>query len=91
MGLLFILAAIILFVVMGDYGLYNVYKLEQKKNRLEEDIARMEKEQKELKQQIKKLKADPEYIEKVVRNRYRMAEKGEKVFRVIKQKDESSN
>ena len=91
LGLLGLLTAFILFVVMGDYGLYNVYKLERKKARLEASITRLEKEQKELKNQIKKLKSDPEYIEKVVRNRYRMVEKGEEVFRVIKQQEADTN
>lgn len=90
LGLLCVLAAIILFVFLGDYGLYNVYKLERKKDHLERNIARLEKEQQLLKIEIEKLKNDPEYIEKVVRNRYRMAEKGEKVFRVIRQEDDSS-
>ena len=91
LSLLGFVAAIIIFIVMGDYGLYNVFKLQRRKSNLKQHITSLEKEQKELKENIKKLRTDPEYIEKVVRNRYRMAEKGEKVFRVIrKQKQDST-
>jgi len=91
LGLLAVIAFVIIFFVISDYGLYSVYKLRRRKSQLEENIARLEKEQKALKEEIKRLKTDPEYIEKVVRNKYRMARKGEEVFRVIEQKSDSSN
>jgi len=90
LSLLGFVAAIIIFIVMGDYGLYNVFKLQRRKASLKQHIISLEKEQKELKENIKKLRTDPEYIEKVVRNRYRMAEKGEKVFRVIRKHQQDS-
>ena len=58
--------------------------LNKQKNQITDNIAELKQEQKSLQAERNRLETDMEYIEKLARERYRMAKKGEKVFRVIK-------
>jgi len=74
-----------LFVIFlfGDHGLYQLYKIKSQRratqNRIEElktEIALFENEK-------HRLQTDLDYIERLAREKYRMAKTGEKVFKVI--------
>ncbi len=73
----------IIFFVIGDYGLYQIYVLKKQKNRITGHITELKLEQGSMQAERNRLETDMEYIEKLARERYRMAKKGEKVFRVI--------
>ena len=75
--------AFVLFFVIGDYGLYQIYVLYKNQKSTEKSIRELQLQKDSLIVNKEKLEHDIEYIEKIARERYRMAKKGEKVFRVI--------
>lgn len=75
--------AFVLFFVIGDYGLYQIYVLNKNQKSTETSIRELQLQKDSLIVNKEKLEHDIEYIEKIARERYRMAKKGEKVFRVI--------
>ena len=91
-------AAIILMIlvqlfVLRDEGLYSLLRLKQDIRDMEARIHRLEVEKAELESERDRLLNDPDYLERIARERFRMAKPGEKVFHVIiesKQADESS-
>ena len=76
--------------VLSDHGLYQLYQLKKEQRSIEERIARLEKENARLAEERDRLEDDLEYIEKLARERYRMAKEGEKVFRVVPEDTRSS-
>ena len=79
--LLTILFAVI--IIVGDYGLYQVHLLNKEKRQINQNISGLMSRQDSLKEEIALLESDIAYIEKLAREKYRMAHPGEKVFRVI--------
>ncbi len=75
----------VLGLVLGDYGLYQIYVLSKNKKAVEASIGELKETRDSLLVKQEKLENDIKYIEKIARERYRMAKKGEKVFRVIEQ------
>ena len=73
----------LLIFVLGDYGLYQIYVLDKSTNSVEKSIHDLQMQKDSLLINKEKLEHDIEFIEKIARERYRMAKKGEKVFRVI--------
>lgn len=74
---------LLLVFFFGDHGLYQLYKIRVEKARVQEQINQLRVRGSELKAQKQRLETDYEYIERLARERYRMAKKGEKVFKVI--------
>ena len=70
--------------IFGDHGLLQLYKLKKEKNKIQKHISNIRKEKEELVLEKHRLENDMEYIEKLAREKYRMAKPGEKVFKVIK-------
>ena len=74
------------FLVFNEVGilklisLYKQNKIEQ--NELDNEHAKI----KNLTNEVYKLEYDPEYIEKIAREEFRMAAKGEKIYRVEQNK-----
>lgn len=91
LGTLFFFMVFIIFFVIGDYGLYQIYLLNREKTQVREHIKTMHQEHDSLQAEIQRLETDIDYIEKLARERYRMARKGEKVFRVIDRTVEGKN
>jgi len=87
LGALLLITLFTTFFVIGDYGLYQIYKLHQEKQDIEQHIGELSLEEDSLRAEKKRLQEDLAYIEKLARERYRMAKRNEKVFRVIKRKD----
>ena len=83
LAILFGIAIFLVFFVIGDYGLYQIYLLHKQKTQVEEHIDRLKAEQDTLIMERTRLESDLKFIEKLAREKYRMARKGEKVFRVI--------
>ena len=55
----------------------------KEKNKIQNHITKFRKEREELVSEEHRLENDIEYIEKLAREKYRMAKPGEKVFKVI--------
>ncbi len=69
--------------VLSDHGLYELWQLKREQRAIEERIATLEQENAALAEERDQLEHDLEYIEKIAREKYRMAREGEKVFRVV--------
>jgi cell division protein FtsB len=77
----------VLTLVTGNYGAFQIYRLNREKAELEQEIERLKKEQEALIRNRERLKNDISYIEKVAREKYRMVREGEQVYQVIPKKD----
>jgi len=69
--------------VFRDEGLYSLLKLKQEIRDMETHINRLEIEKAEMESERDRLLNDPEYLERIARERFRMAKPGEKVFHVV--------
>ena len=69
--------------VFGDHGLFQLYKLKKEKNSIQKHINELRKEREVLISEKKRLENDLIYIEKLAREKYRMAKPGERVYKVI--------
>jgi len=74
---------LVLVFVLSDHGLYQLSLLKREQHAIEQHIQELEKENAVLAQERDRLENDLQYIEKLARERYRMAKPDEKVFRVI--------
>ena len=68
---------------MRDEGLYSLLRLKQEIRDMESHITRLEVEKAELESERDRLLNDPDYLERIARERFRMAKPGEKVFHVV--------
>lgn len=82
-------AALIIIFLFGDHGVYQLYRLRKEKAEVQEQINQLREERITLESEKNRLKIDTDYIEQLAREKYRMAKKGEKVFKVI-EKDSGS-
>ena len=82
------LSVLLISFFFGDHGLYHLYTLKSERNRIQEEIDFLRNQRMVLEDEKTKLKTDYKYIEEMAREKYRMAKKGEKVFKVIEKKDD---
>ena len=80
--------SLIIIFFLGDHGLYQLYTLKKERAQIQNQINILRKEKIELENEKIKLQTDYKYIEELAREKYRMAKKGEKVFKVIDQKND---
>ena len=80
-----VVGSLILLIIFffGDHGLYQLYQLRSEKAKIQFTISFLREKKQLLEEEKTKLNNDPKYIEQLARERYRMAKKGEKVFKVI--------
>jgi cell division protein FtsB len=78
-----IIAIVMLFI--SDYGFIHYWKLKGENQALRAKIETLHEKEAELEQQRNKLEHDDAYLEKLAREKYRMAKKNEEVYRVIEQ------
>ena len=85
-----IIGTLILLIIFffGDHGLYQLYKLRSERSEIQAAITIMREQKQTLEVEKNKLTTDSKYIEQLARERFRMAKKGEKVFKVIEKKPE---
>lgn len=87
-GLLFLGALILIIIFLfGDHGFYQLYRLRVRRAEIQAHIDNLRQEKQVLEAEKRRLETDYEYIERLAREKYRMAKKGEKVFKVIERKD----
>ena len=80
--------SLVIIFFLGDHGLYQLYTLKKERAKIQSQINTLRKEKIELENEKIKLQTDYKYIEELAREKYRMAKKGEKVFKVIDQKND---
>ncbi|MBD3275778.1 MAG: hypothetical protein GF372_10720 [Candidatus Marinimicrobia bacterium] len=90
MGLATSLVLMMVFV-LSDHGLYELYQLKRQQAMIEERIQELEIENEQMAEEKQRLESDMEYIERLARERYRMAREGEKVFRVIPKSESTTS
>ncbi len=86
-----VVAVIVFFSLRGNYGLIRYLQLQKQKNDLVRQIHDLQQQQTELTQEIERLTNDYHYIESIVRERYKMGKKGEKIYFMILPKEASDN
>ena len=88
-AILFIGALMLLIIFFfGDHGLYQLYLLRSERSEIQSTITALREKKQALEEEKNKLTTDSKYIEQLARERFRMAKKGEKVFKVIEKKPE---
>ena len=70
----------------GDHGIYHLYTIKSERNKIQKEIDFLREKRVVLEDEKTKLKTDFKYIEEMAREKYRMAKKGEKVFKVIEKR-----
>ena len=70
----------------GDFGFIRIFSLLREKKNLEMEIKKIEAKVIDLKVEKRKLVTDLNYIERVARQRYGMAKKGEKIYKFMEEK-----
>ena len=71
----------------GDHGLYHLYTIKSERSKIQKEINHLREKRVVLEDEKTRLKTDFKYIEEMAREKYRMAKKGEKVFKVIEKED----
>ena len=79
----------VLTFIFGDHGILQLYKLKKEKAKIQNHIIELREEKEELFLEKHRLENDLDYIEKLAREKYRMAKPGEKVFKVISDKEDA--
>jgi len=74
---------LIIIFLIGDRGLYQLYKIKAQRKITQKRIEELKTEIDLLENEKNRLETDLDYIERLAREKYRMAKKGEKVFKVI--------
>lgn len=74
--------------ISGPRGSWHLYKSDREKEELLEGIRNLELRKAELDSEKTRLQNDPDYIEKIAREKYNMKKKGEQVFRIENDKDQ---
>ena len=75
-----------LILLINDFGLVKLIKLQRQKNKLEKDLTALYSQQTSLRETIYRLQFDSTYINKIAREKYMMVLPGEKVYRVLDEK-----
>ena len=74
---------LIIIFLIGDHGIYQLYKINAQRKITQKRIEELKTERVLLENEKNRLETDLDYIERLAREKYRMAKKGEKVFKVI--------
>lgn len=85
--LILIAGAVIAAFLFNERGLISWYKYSMERERIESELDSLHAVEDALRTEIENLKFAPEYLEKLAREKYGMAKKGEKVYKVIPEED----
>ena len=73
-----------IFLLFTDLGIYRWYQLKEKRAKIRLEIDSLLIEENNLSAKLNQLKNDDEYIKKIAREKFHMAKRGEKIFRIRK-------
>ena len=83
-GLVFLIClSLIIVFIFGDHGLIKLYKIKQKRGKIQDNIRLLREEREKIASEKSKIENDLDYIEKLAREKYKMVKPGEKIFKVI--------
>jgi len=83
-GLVFLIClSLIIVFIFGDHGLIKLYKIKQKRKRIQANITKLREEKEKTINEKNKMENDLDYIEKIAREKYKMVKPGEKIFKVV--------
>jgi len=85
--LILIVATLVIIFIFGDHGLFKLHKLKQERKEVQKYITQLRENRETLITEKNRLENDLQYIEKLAREKYRMAKPGEKVFKVVPKKE----
>ncbi len=71
--------------ITGSRGTFQLYKFSKTKLDLKNEIEALETEKAKLENMKSKIETDPEYIEKIAREKYKMKKKEEKVYEIVEE------
>ena len=74
---------LIIIFLFGDHGIYQLYQIRAQRKITQKRVEELKTEIALLENEKKRLETDLDYIERLAREKYRMAKRGEKVFKVI--------
>ena len=78
-----IVAILISIFASGSRGTYQLGRFINQKNQLQKEIKQLEEENKALEGLKNKIENDPNYIEKIAREKYKMKKEGEQVYQIV--------
>ncbi len=81
--ILFGVSFLVIIFLFGDHGIYQLYKIKTQRKATQKRIEELKTELALLENEKNRLETDLDYLERLAREKYRMAKTGEKVFKVI--------
>ena len=84
-ALLVILVLIVTVFITGSRGTFQLYKFSKRKLNLKNEIETLEAEKIKLEEMKSKIETDPDFIEKIAREKYKMKKKEEKVYEIVEE------
>ncbi len=75
--------ALVIIFLFGNHGVIELYKLSKKREEIQKEIESLRKQKVSLEKEKMLLKNDNKYIERLAREKYRMAKPNERIFKVI--------
>ena len=75
--------SLIIIFVFGNHGVIELYQLSKKRQKIQEEIVLLRQQKIDLEKEKSLLKNDKKHIEKLAREKYRMAKPNERIFKVI--------
>ena len=91
-GVLFLIGVSLLIIfIFGDHGLFQLYKLKRERKQIQIHITQLRENREKFIAEKNRLENDLDYIEKLARERFKMAKTGEKVFKDIPKKESKNS
>jgi cell division protein FtsB len=81
--ILLVVSFLVIIFLFGDHGIYQLYKIKTQRKATQKRIEELKTELALLENEKNRLETDLDYLERLAREKYRMAKTGEKVFKVI--------
>jgi len=87
---IFFILWIVLFVALLTPRVLQVQSLRKRSEDLEQELRELKKQNDSLEQELKLLHDDPVYLEKVARQQFNKAKEGEIVYKVVREKQNTT-
>ena len=75
--------SLVIIFIFGNHGVIELYQLSKKRQQIQEEIVLLRQQRINLEKEKSLLKNDKKHIEKLAREKYRMAKPNERIFKVI--------
>ena len=75
--------SLIIIFIFGNHGVIELYQLSKKREQIQKEITLLRQQKIDLEREKSLLKDDKKHIEKLAREKYRMAKPNERIFKVI--------